>query len=159
VPERPSFDYAVIRVVPRVERNEFLNAGVIVFCRLRDFLAARVELDPARLLALSPDADPDEVARHLDLFPRVCAGGPPAGALGRLSLSERFNWLVQPSSTLIQASPVHSGLCDDPQEALDRLLDTAVRVPPSGRGPPRGDAGRGLRRSGAPPGRPRPGPW
>jgi hypothetical protein len=127
---RQSFDYALIRVVPRVERDEFLNAGVIVFCRPLEFLGARIELDPARLAALAPSLDPEEVLRHLSLIPLVCAGGPAAGALGRLSLSERFHWLTQPSSSLIQTGPVHSGLCDDPQDALDHLLQTAVRPPP-----------------------------
>ena len=126
---RQSFDYALIRVVPRVERDEFLNAGVIVFCRPLEFLGARIELDPARLAALAPTLDPEEVQRHLSLIPVVCAGGPPAGALGRLSRSERFHWLTQPSSSLIQTGPVHSGLCDDPQDALDHLLRTAVRPP------------------------------
>jgi Protein of unknown function (DUF3037) len=127
---RQSFDYALIRVVPRVERDEFLNAGVIVFCRPLEFLGARIELDPVRLAALAPTLDPEEVQRHLALIPLVCAGGSPAGALGRLSLSERFHWLTQPSSSLIQTGPVHSGLCDDPQDALDHLLQTAVRPPP-----------------------------
>jgi hypothetical protein len=138
VPARQIFDYAVVRVVPRVDRDEFVNAGVIVFCRPLDFLAARVELDRARLLALAPDVDLEEVERQLAFIPRVCAGGPGAGALGRLSLSERFHWLTQPSSGLIQTSPVHPGLGDDPQAVLDHLLETVVRLPPRDE-PPAGD--------------------
>jgi hypothetical protein len=130
VPARQTFDYAVIRVVPRVERAEFLNAGVILFCRPLEILAAVVELDGPRLLALDPEIDLAEAQRHLDLIPRVCAGGPGAGPLGRLSPSERFHWLTQPSSSLIQTGPVHSGLCDDPRDALDHLLQTAVRPLP-----------------------------
>jgi len=129
MPARQVFDYAIVRVVPRVDRDEFVNAGVIVFCRPLDFLAARVEVDRARLLALAPDVDLDEVERQLAFIPRVCAGGPGAGALGRLSLSERFHWLTQPSSGLIQTSPVHPGL-GDPEAVLDHLLETVVRLPP-----------------------------
>ena len=127
MPEAQTFDYAVVRVVPRVERQEFVNAGVIVFCRPLEFLGALVELDRDRLAAIDPDADPELVARQLDTIPRVCAGGPAAGALGRLSLSERFHWLTQPSSALIQTSPVHSGLGADPRAVLDRLLNAMVR--------------------------------
>jgi Protein of unknown function (DUF3037) len=129
VPARQLFDYAIVRVVPRVDRDEFVNAGVIVFCRPIDFLAARVEVDRARLLALAPDVDLDEVERQLAFIPRVCAGGQAAGALGRLSLSERFHWLTQPGSALIQTSPVHPGL-GDPEAVLDHLLETVVRLPP-----------------------------
>jgi Protein of unknown function (DUF3037) len=130
MPERQTFDYAVVRVVPRVERDEFLNAGVIVFSRPLDFLEARIELDRARLAALAPDVDPEAVQRQLDLIPRVCAGGPAAGPLGRLSLSERFHWLTQPSSGLVQTSPVHAGIASDPRAVLHHLLDTMVRRPP-----------------------------
>ena len=119
---RQSFDYALIRVVPRVERDEFLNAGVIVFCRPLEFLGARIELDTARLAALAPSLDPEEVQRHLSMIPLVCAGGPAAGALGRLSLSERFHWLTAPRSDVLQCSPVHAGLADDPAAALEALF-------------------------------------
>ena len=118
-----SYDYAIIRVVPRVDREEFINAGVIVFCRTRRFLGARVALDRARLAALAPSADPEEIVLHLESIPLICAG---AGPIGALSLAERFHWLVAPRSTIIQTSAVHSGLCTDPAAALDHLLETMV---------------------------------
>lgn len=127
MPALPSYDYAVIRVVPRVEREEFVNAGVILFCRTRRFLQARVELDRQRLLALAPCLDLAAVERHLATIPRLCEGGEAAGPLGRLGLAERFHWLVAPRSTIIQPSPVHSGLCADPAAALEHLLATMVR--------------------------------
>ncbi len=126
------FDYAVLRVVPRVERDEFINAGVILYCRALDFLAARIALDRARLAALYPgagsDIDVDTVERALSLVPRICAGDLAAGPIAALSRSERFHWLVAPRSTIAQVSPVHSGLCDDPAAMLDHLVDTMVRV-------------------------------
>jgi Protein of unknown function (DUF3037) len=124
-----SFDYALVRVVPRVERGECLNAGVIVFCRTRRFLAAAVELDVDRLLALDPRADRDDIARHLATIPRIAAGEADAGPIARLSQAERFHWLVSPSSAIVQPSPVHSGLCADPAAALDHLMETMVRLP------------------------------
>lgn len=127
-----SFDYALVRVVPRVERGECLNAGVIVFCRTRRFLAARVELDVGRLLALDPRADRDDIARHLATIPRIAAGEADAGPIARLSQPERFHWLVSPSSIIVQPSPVHSGLCIDPAAALDHLMATMVRLPVEG---------------------------
>jgi hypothetical protein len=129
VPAQTSFDYALVRVVPRVEREEFVNAGVILFCLVRDFLGARVELDRVRVRALHPDVDLALVDEHLAAIPRVCAGGDGSGPIGRLSLRERFHWLVAPRSTVIQVSPVHSGLCDDPERALERLMDRMVRAP------------------------------
>jgi hypothetical protein len=129
VPAQTSFDYALIRVVPRVEREEFVNAGVILFCLARDFLGARVELDRDRVRALHPDVDLAVVDEHLAAIPRVCAGGERSGPIGRLSRRERFHWLVAPRSTVIQVSPVHSGLCDDPERALERLMDRMVRAP------------------------------
>lgn len=123
----PSFDYAVIRVVPRVDREEFVNAGVILFCLQKDFLAARVEVDEARLRALWPEVDVDAVRQHLEAIPRICAGDPDAGPIARLSLRERFHWLVAPRSTMIQVSPVHSGLCEEPERALDDLFRRMVR--------------------------------
>ena len=119
-----SFDYAVIRVVPRVEREEFVNAGVIVFCLEQNFLGARVKVDSERLKALWPEVDVELVRLHLEAFPKVSAGDPAAGPIARLSLRERFHWLVSPRSTMIQVSPVHSGICGgNPQEALDRLFE------------------------------------
>jgi hypothetical protein len=128
VPARPSFDYAVIRVVPRVEREEFVNAGVILFCLERRFLAAKVALDPLRVRALAPDADLATIAEHLDAIPRIASGGERSGPIGRLSPRERFHWLVAPRSTVIQPSPVHTGVCDDPERALEALFDRMVRT-------------------------------
>jgi Protein of unknown function (DUF3037) len=129
MPARNSFDYAVIRVVPRVEREEFLNAGVILFCLGKDFLQARVEVDEPRLRALWPAIEIDLVRQHLEAIPKICAGDPDAGPIGLLSLRERFHWLVAPRSTIIQVSPVHTGLCDHPEHALDDLFLKAVRLP------------------------------
>jgi hypothetical protein len=129
VPAQPSFDYAVVRVVPRAEREEFVNAGVVLFCSERDWLGARVELDRPRVLALDPAADLAEIDEHLRAIPLVCAGGEGSGPIGRLTRRERFHWLVAPRSTVVQVSPVHSGLCDDPARALDRLVERMVRVP------------------------------
>jgi hypothetical protein len=129
MPARSSFDYAVIRVVPRVERGELVNAGVILFCLEKDFLRARVEVNEPRLRALWPEIDLDLVRQHLEAIPKICAGDPDAGPIGRLSLRERFHWLVAPRSTMIQVSPVHSGLCDHPEKALDDLFYKAVRLP------------------------------
>src|SRR5215207_9779770 len=122
-----SYDYAIVRVVPRVERGEFINAGVILFCRTRRFLGARIELDARRLVALAPQFDIHELNRHLAIIPLVCAGGADAGPIGVLSLAERFHWLVAPRSAMIQTSPVHSGLCDAPEAALADLLESLVR--------------------------------
>jgi hypothetical protein len=128
VPTRSSFDYAVVRVVPRVEREEFVNAGVILFCRTRRFLAARVELDPDRLRALWPAVDVEEVQSHLAAIPRIAEGGKAAGPIGRLPQADRFHWLTAPRSTIVQVSPVHSGLCDDPNTELQHLVDIMVRI-------------------------------
>ena len=129
MPAQRAFDYAIVRVVPRVEREEFVNAGVILFCHAHDFLAARVELDEARLSALAPDVDLALVRRHLEVIPRICEGGPSAGPIGLLPLRERWHWLVAPRSTIVQTSAPHSGLCEAPEEWLERLLDRAVRAP------------------------------
>jgi len=118
-----SFDYGVLRIVPRVERGEFVNAGVILFCPELRFLAARTHLNRERLRALWPDVDADMVAAHLAAFMRVALGEADAGPIARLSQRERFHWLVSPRSTVIQVSPVHSGLCDDPQAMLERLFE------------------------------------
>jgi hypothetical protein len=120
------FQYAVLQVVPRVERDERINAGVVLFSRRHRFLRARVGLDRARLAALDPDADAGELERHLDALARVAAGEEGAGAVAALPASERFHWLVAPSSTVIQPTPVHTGLCEDPQAALDRLFSELV---------------------------------
>ncbi len=127
MPDRCSCDYAIVRVVPRVEREEFLNAGVILFCRTRRFLAARIALDRARLAHLAPDLDLDLVAEQLDQIPLVAQGGRAAGPIGALPQYERWHWLVSPRSTVIQVSQAHSLLCDNPPDMLERLLRWAVR--------------------------------
>jgi hypothetical protein len=121
-----SFDYAVLRVVPRVDREEFVNVGVILFCLERRFLDARIGVDEARLRALWPELDLDAVRQHLEAFRRICSGGPDAGPIGKLSQRERFHWLVAPRSTIIQVSPVHSGLCEGPEETIQRLFNRLV---------------------------------
>ncbi len=128
MPTHNSYDYAIVRVVPRVEREEFINAGVILSSQALDFLRARIELDERRLLALDANVDLEEVRANLASIPVVCAGGPAAGAIGKLSPRERFHWLVAPRSTIIQTSPVHSGRCQDPQAALDHLVQTMVKA-------------------------------
>jgi hypothetical protein len=132
VPEPSSFEHAIVRVVPRVERGERINAGVILYCRSREFLDAAVELDHARLLALAPDADVPLIEAHLESIVRICRGGPDAGPIGRLAQAERFRWLAAPRSTVIQVSPVHEGLCDDPRAALEHAFLTLVRPAATG---------------------------
>ena len=122
-----TYDYAIIRVVPKVEREEFINVGAIVSCPSRDFLEARIELDEKRLTALDPTLDIETTRIHLATIPAICAGGEQAGPIGRLSQRERFYWLTAPRSTIIQTSPVHTGCCKDPTDVLERLLDTMVR--------------------------------
>jgi hypothetical protein len=122
-----AFEYAIVRVVPHVEREEFVNAGVVLFCAERDFLAARIELDEARLLALAPRADVALVRDHLAAITAVCAGGPGGGPLGELPIRERWQWLVAPRSTILQASAPHAGLCESPEEWLERLVVSMVR--------------------------------
>jgi hypothetical protein len=127
VPAHSSYDYALIRVVPRVERQEFVNAGVIVWCREHDVLEARIALDEARLRALDPAVDLEVVRRHLQGIEVVCKGGAAAGPLGAMSRRERFDWLVAPRSTIIQTSAVHSGRSNDMAATLEHLLDKMVR--------------------------------
>ena len=129
MPELCSFDYALVRVVPRVERGEFLNAGVILFCSTQAYLDARIELDRARLVALSPQVDLALVEGHLAAIPRLCRGGEEAGPIGQLSQRERFHWLVAPRSTIVQVSPVHAGVGDDPAAALEKLFARLVKLP------------------------------
>jgi DUF3037 family protein len=126
VPASP-FQYAIVRVVPRVERGECVNAGVVLFCRPRRYLAARMALDEERLRALAPDADLPTVHAHLEALTRIAAGDSGAGPIAALDPSERFHWLVAPSSTMIQCSPVHTGLTDDPAGELDHLVARLVR--------------------------------
>jgi hypothetical protein len=125
-PARDPFSYAILRVVPRVERGERFNVGVVLFCRQRGFLGIRTELDAARLRALAPDADPDEIGAHLDALTRAANGDAEAGAIAQMPLSERFGWLVAPSSTMIQPSEVHTGLCEDPEATLEALFTELV---------------------------------
>jgi hypothetical protein len=122
-----SYDYAVIRVVPRVERQEFVNAGVIVWCKEQDFLEARIELDEQRVRMMDHGVEIDAVHRHLDSISVICAGGAGSGPIGKLTKRERFDWLVAPRSTIIQTSAVHTGRCDDLAATLERLLDSMVR--------------------------------
>jgi hypothetical protein len=126
VAEQRAFSYAILRVVPRVERGERLNVGVALFCREYDYLGLRVQLDEARLRAVAPDCDPAPVRAHLDALRKVVAGDPEAGALAALPKPERFGWLVAPSSTVIQPSEVHTGLTADPAATHDHLFRTLV---------------------------------
>ena len=129
------YDYAIVRVVPKVERGEFVNVGVIVSCPARRFLQARIEMDERRLRALDPTLDVDTVRTHLASIPAVCAGGKQAGPMGERSQRERFHWLVAPRSTVIQTSPAHTGRCADPAAALERLINTMVRPAPDAAAP------------------------
>jgi hypothetical protein len=124
-----AFQYAIWRVVPDVERGEAVNVGVVVYCRRRSFLAARVELDALRLKALAPGLDTAALRLHLDGLVRVAAGDPQAGAIAALPQSERFGWLTAASSTIVQPSPIHTGLSDDPDGLLDRLFTRLVATP------------------------------
>ncbi len=124
---RHQFQYAIVRVVPRIERGECINAGVIVFCRSRGYLAARVELDTDVVRVLAPDLDLDVVREHLDAVPRIAAGSPDAVPIAALDQPQRFHWLVAPSSTVVQVSPVHTGLCEDAGSILDPLFERLVR--------------------------------
>jgi hypothetical protein len=126
-----TYDYAIIRVVPKVERAEFVNVGVIVSCPRLDLLVARIEVDERRLMSLDPTLDLESVRAHLAAIPTICAGGEQAGPIGRLSQRERFYWLVAPRSTIIQTSPTHTGSACDLEAVVERLLQTMVR-PPAG---------------------------
>lgn len=123
-----AYDYALIRVVPRVERGEFVNVGVVLSCKAGAFLHARIELDEGRLRAIDHAVDLDSVRAHLAAFAAICVGGDNAGPIGKLPTRERFHWLVAPRSTIIQTSPVHSGRCIDHAAMIERLLDTMVRA-------------------------------
>jgi DUF3037 family protein len=128
---KASYDYALIRVVPRVERGECINVGVVLFCRTRAYLGARIALDEARLLAFFPSADVEGIRAQLHAIAKIVEGDAEAGPIAVLSQAERFHWLVSPRSTIVQPSPVHSGLCDDPAAALEHLFQTIVLLPPS----------------------------
>ena len=123
-----TYDYAVIRVVPRVERGEFLNVGVIVSCEKTGFLKAATELDEARVLAFAPHIDLPTVRRHLAAIQRICEGGPDAGPIGQLPPRARFHWLTARRSAIIQTSPVHMGRCGDMDAVVEHLMDRMVRL-------------------------------
>lgn len=126
MPEMHLFEYAVIRVMPRVEREEFLNVGVIVYCRSQGFLQTKFALNEIRLCAFSAELDTQELTERLLAFERICAGRAEGGAIGKLSLAERFRWLTATRSTIVQTSPVHPGLCVDAGETLGRLFAQLV---------------------------------
>ncbi len=126
MPDPCSYDYAIVRVVPCAERGEFVNAGVVLHCSEQAFLDCLVHVDEKRLLALWPDLDLDLVGQHLEAFPRVCAGDAAAGPIARLSRRERFHWLVAPRNTIIQVSPVHSGMSVAPSATLQELFRRLV---------------------------------
>jgi len=122
-----TYDYAVVRVVPRVERGEFVNAGIILSCDVERILQASIELDENALLAIDAHVDLDLVRSALATIPAICAGGEAAGEIGKMSARERFHWLVAPRSTIVQTSPVHTGQCAEPHAALQHLMQTMVR--------------------------------
>jgi len=124
--EKHLFEYAIIRVMPKVEREEFLNAGVILYCKQQKFLQAAITLNEERLRAFSPDADIDEVKAYLNAFECICKGGKQAGPIGQLDMASRFRWLTATRSTVVQSGKVHPGFCDDPVKALTRLHEQLV---------------------------------
>ena len=129
MPAEYTYDYAIVRIVPRVERGERINAGVILSCPDADFLDARIELDEGRLRALDPAVDMEALRAALATIPVVCRGGPGAGPIGELPQRGRFRWLVSPRSTIVQMSAVHTGRTTDPAACLDRLVAKIVRPP------------------------------
>lgn len=122
-----TYDYSIVRVVPRVDRGERINAGVVLSCADSEFLEARIELDEGALLVIAPDVDLDAIRTALAAITAVCRGGPDAGPIGRLPARGRFRWLVAPRSTMIQPSPVHTGRTSDPVACLERLMERLVR--------------------------------
>lgn len=129
MPEHYTYDYAIVRVVPKVEREEFINVGVIVSCPAKGFLEARIGMDEQRLMAIARTMDLESIRTHLATITVICAGGEQAGPIGQLSQRERFHWLVAPRSTIIQTSPTHSGTCHEPSDLMEHLLETMVRPP------------------------------
>lgn len=121
-----TFDYAAFRLVPRVEREEFFNVGVILSCPEHKFLEARLYLDEAKLKCFAPDFEAETIRRYLAVIPKICAGDAQAGVIGKLSQRERFYWLTAQRSTIIQASPVHTGICRDAREMLEHLFQKMV---------------------------------
>jgi len=127
VPAELTYDYSIVRIVPRIDRGEQINVGVILSCADTDFLEARIEIDEAVLRAIDPGIDLDAVRTNLAVIPAVCRGGPEAGPIGLLPARGRFRWLVSPRSTIVQPSPVHTGRTTDPAACLERLMDRIVR--------------------------------
>jgi hypothetical protein len=123
VRDRHTYDYAVVRVVPRVERAEFVNAGIILSCDIERILLAKIELDEAALTALDANVDLELVKQSLASIPKICAGGAGAGDIGKMTPRERFHWLVAPRSTIVQTSPVHTGQCARAPEAIDQIME------------------------------------
>lgn len=124
--ENQLFEYAVIRIVPRVEREEFLNVGVILYSRKQNFLQVLFQLDKTRLQAFSDKLDTAEVEEHLLAFERICNGGPDSGPIGQLDMASRFRWLTATRSTVVQTSKVHPGFCNNPAEAIQKLFTQLV---------------------------------
>ncbi len=127
MPELKAYSYAVLRVVPRVDRDEFINAGVILFSQELRYLGARVWLDNGRLCALAPEADVAAIRRHLEAVPRICSGDERAGPIAQLPLKDRFHWLTAPRSTMIQVSPIRTGITAEPETVLESLMGDLVR--------------------------------
>ena len=121
------YDYAVIRIVPKVDREEFINAGIILSCEEKEFLDAKIEIDEKKLKAIAPDFEIATAKTHLDAIYAICIGGKDAGTIGELSQRQRFHWLTSPKSTIIQTSPVHSGYCKEPAETLKHLFEEMVK--------------------------------
>jgi hypothetical protein len=126
VPANNSFDYAVLRVVPSAERGEFMNVGVVMHCPALTFLGCRVHFAEERFGSLWPDHDVSVIRQHVEAFARICAAEPKAGPIAKLSRRERFHWMVSPRSTVIQVSPVHTGLCEDPEATIEELFRRLV---------------------------------
>lgn len=125
--ENCTFDYAVIRIVPRVEREEFINVGVILSCPAKKFLEARIELNEEKLKAFAPEINLKEIRHYLDIIPKICAGSDEAGIIGKLTQRERFYWLTATRSTIIQTSPIHTGFSVNAEEMLENLMSKMVR--------------------------------
>ena len=128
MPGKCSFDYSVARLVPRVEREEFINVGVIVSCPSQKFLRVKYDLNEARINAFAPNIDTPQIHEYLKAIEKICAGGKDAGQIGILPARQRFYWLTATRSTIIQCSPVHSGLCEEPQIALEHLFKIMVQI-------------------------------
>ena len=129
MPDLFTFDYAVVRVVPRVEREEFVNVGVVLFCATQKFLKARIEFDTQRLAIFAPTLDQQIVEEYLQTIPLICEGGAHAAPVGLMEPRARFHWIVAPRSTIIQCSAVHSGVCHSLERALDHLIHEMVKLP------------------------------